>query len=176
MISDDELLSWTKAEEEDTTLLRSLERAAVATVENRTGRHFGVEGEITETRFWRGGPIELRAEPVDGEVAVEQWDGSAWTAASASTFYVSGRFLRFAGYPTLTWTTVRELRLTYTGGYTADAQDPNVWAAPEDIKDAVRLLVAHRYLNREAVVVGTGAAEVPLGVDALIRDHKRMTA
>jgi uncharacterized phiE125 gp8 family phage protein len=174
MISDAELLSWTKADEADTDLLRALERAAVLTIQHRTGRYWGVEDEIVETRFWRGGPIELQVEPTDGTVAVEYWDGSAWAAADASTFYVSGRFLRAAATPPPVWpATTTDLRLTYTGGATVDAGDADVWDAPEDIKLAVRLLVAHLYLNRETVVVGVTANEVPFGVDALIRDHRR---
>jgi uncharacterized phiE125 gp8 family phage protein len=170
MISDAELLSWTKAEAEDTDLLRALERAAVLTIQHRTGKYWGVEAEIVETRLWRGGPLELQVEPTDGTVAIEYWDGSAWAEADASTYYVSGAFLKRADR--LAPVTEQELRLTYTGGATVDVGDPDVWDAPEDIKLAVRLLVAHFYLNRETVVVGVTANEVPFGVDALIRDHR----
>lgn len=176
MISDTELLNWTKAEPEDVPVLRALERAAIATIEHRTGRYWGVETEIVETRFWRGSSIELRATPVDGVVTVEYWDGSAWTAADSSTFYPSERFLRLAGSPPTRWSQDTETRLTYTAGFTVDEGDEDVWDAPEDIQLAVKLLVGHFYLNRETVVIGVSANEVPFGVDALIRDHRRMTA
>lgn len=51
------------------------------------------------------------------------------------------------------------LRITYTAGETD---------APDDMKQAVFMLVSHWYENREAVVVGTISAEVSLGVNQLL--------
>lgn len=49
-------------------------------------------------------------------------------------------------------------------------------ASPEDIWPAValavKLLVGHWYLNRDAVVVGAGAVELPFAVDALLSPLK----
>lgn len=39
---------------------------------------------------------------------------------------------------------------------------------PEQMKTAMKLLVGHWYANREAVVVGTSAAELPIGAEALL--------
>ena len=41
-------------------------------------------------------------------------------------------------------------------------------AVPKKIIQALRLLVSHQYEHREAVVVGTIASELPMGVKSLI--------
>ncbi|WEX07375.1 head-tail connector protein [Chelativorans sp. AA-79] len=68
------------------------------------------------------------------------------------------------------WPSVRNitgaLKVDYQLGVT-DAAD-----VPADLIDAVCLLVAHRYENREAVADG-GLAELPLGVTAILNEHSR---
>lgn len=46
-------------------------------------------------------------------------------------------------------------------------------AAPDDVKHAILLLIGHWYLTREAVSVGSTVATVPMGVDALLCNHRR---
>ena len=36
----------------------------------------------------------------------------------------------------------------------------------------MRLMLGHLYANREAVVTGVTTAELPLGVDALVRPYR----
>lgn len=52
-------------------------------------------------------------------------------------------------------------------------------ALPEDaldtVRQAIRLLVAHWYANREAVVTGTTSGELPLAVAMLIGPIRRVT-
>lgn len=43
---------------------------------------------------------------------------------------------------------------------------------PEDLREAVRLLAAHLYENREASLVGVTASTIPFGFDDLIRPHR----
>lgn len=45
-------------------------------------------------------------------------------------------------------------------------------AVPADLKQAVLMLVAHFYENREATLVGISADEVPLGVWDIINQHR----
>ncbi|WIX32508.1 head-tail connector protein [Salinicola sp. JS01] len=44
---------------------------------------------------------------------------------------------------------------------------------PDDIKVALHLLIGHWYENRESVVIGTIATDVPMGVDMLLFDYRR---
>lgn len=46
-------------------------------------------------------------------------------------------------------------------------------AAPDDVKHAMLLLMAHWYASREAVNIGTIVTTVPMGVDALLCNHRR---
>lgn len=179
MIPVAELRTWLNAEEEDVPTLFTLERAAVAAAQEITGMYLGpstvlVEGEATavevvETVHWSGGILVLSNEPI-GDVTLEQWDGAAWAAIEASAFYVDGALLRFNTRPTGTGT---RYRATYQAGYTADADDADVWDAPEDIKQAVRMLVGSWWRIREGLVTGTIVAEVPYGIELLLRAHKR---
>lgn len=43
---------------------------------------------------------------------------------------------------------------------------------PGDLKEAVRMLAAHFYENREASVIGISASLLPLGVKDIIRDRR----
>ena len=46
---------------------------------------------------------------------------------------------------------------------------------PASIKEAVLMLAAHLYVNREASLVGVSANELPFGVLDLIRPHREWT-
>jgi len=52
-------------------------------------------------------------------------------------------------------------------------EGPEQMALTDDVKQAILLLVGHWYANRESVVVGVSAAEVPMGVPALLWTRKR---
>lgn len=54
------------------------------------------------------------------------------------------------------------VRIDFVAGYGAAAQ------VPEGIKTAIKLLAAHWYENREAVVTGTIASKIPLAVESLL--------
>lgn len=58
------------------------------------------------------------------------------------------------------------VRITYGAGY-ADAA-----SVPTPLKQAMLLMIGHWFANREAVVVGTIAAEVPLAAKALMRAYR----
>ena len=57
--------------------------------------------------------------------------------------------------------------LTYVAGYGDAASD-----VPQAIVAAIKLLVAHWYENREAVVVGTITAQVPIAVESLLWPYR----
>jgi hypothetical protein len=181
MISIADLTDWLNAGPEPLTQaerdrLASLERAAVAHCQEVTGQYLGPSTtgddydepvEITEVLHWHGGVLPLRNEPI-GVILLEQWDGGAWSEIASDGFWVDGPHIYFGTPPIAS-----RFRATYNAGFQVDATDRTVWAAPEDIKQAVRMLVAHWYLNREAVVVGSTSAEVEIAVRALLRAHTR---
>lgn len=175
MISDRDLIAHTRALDEDIETLRRLEKAAIAYIQNRTGRYFGVEAEIEEVVRWRGWPLSLANEPIDGEItSLESWDGSAYTAMDSTSYYVFGSHI--FGEGTTSWTPLtapNRFRVTYQAGY-AQLEDENEWDAPEDVKQAVLLLVGHWFENREAVVVDGKGDQMDLTIDALLGAHTRI--
>lgn len=50
---------------------------------------------------------------------------------------------------------------------------PEQMLLTKDVEHAILLLVGHWYANREAVVIGTIASDVPLAVDRLLWYRKR---
>jgi uncharacterized phiE125 gp8 family phage protein len=71
------------------------------------------------------------------------------------------------------WPTTRThsnaVRILYTAGYSAEADETAAQAAvPEDVKQAIRLLVAHWYENREPQITGTIATTLAFTVENLL--------
>lgn len=56
-------------------------------------------------------------------------------------------------------------------GYKLDAEFPN-GSTPADLKEAIRLLTAHWYENREASLVGVAAQEIPYGIREIVREYR----
>jgi hypothetical protein len=170
MISTARLVAWAKAEglaAEETTL-RELERAAVAYINEPGGRYFGAEDEIVENIPWRGEKVvRLGNEPTD--LVLESWDGTGWAVVSSGDYLVAGRLVYLTDFRTTTGTTTH-LRATYTAGYAETA--PDVWDAPADIQQAVRMLVGHWFTNREAAVVGVASDEVAMGVRMILDKYR----
>ena len=55
----------------------------------------------------------------------------------------------------------------------ADPAGPEEMGLTPDVEQAILLLVGHWYANREEVVVGVSATQVPMGVQALLWTRKR---
>jgi uncharacterized phiE125 gp8 family phage protein len=143
----------------DNALLQDLETAAVAAVERVTGRHFGEPREVVEV--WREGrTFWMRDPPVDGEPVTVQPDDQPAPLTEGTEYERAGRRIDL-----LAPITARSATVTYTAGYDEGEE-------PADIRQAVRMLVAHWFINREAAVLGTIAMEVPHGVDAILSRYR----
>ncbi|PWJ73833.1 putative phiE125 gp8 family phage protein [Pseudaminobacter salicylatoxidans] len=46
-------------------------------------------------------------------------------------------------------------------------------SVPESVQHAMLMLIGHWFVNRDAVVTGTIATTIPMGVDALLSNHRR---
>jgi uncharacterized phiE125 gp8 family phage protein len=64
--------------------------------------------------------------------------------------------------------------LRYRVGCAKPSGTPAVWVVnvPEPIRFAILLLIAHWYRNREAVVIGQSAVNLPFAVDALLQPYR----
>jgi hypothetical protein len=69
-------------------------------------------------------------------------------------------------FPDFTPYPVSSVRIRYTAGYRSGG--PDSLKIPEEIKQALKLLIGHFYENRESVVVGTVANKVPFSAEALL--------
>ena len=169
MISDADLVSHLRAHEDDLPQLRSLEKAAIAAIQKRTGRYFGAEGEIVEVIPWRGSVLPLANLPLEGAItSLESWDGSVWTAEDTTGYFVNNSQITLvrAAPTSPAW-----FRVTYDAGYT-QLEDENEWDAPEDVKQAVILQVKLWYddLSPADVAATQGA------IDSLLQVHMRLAA
>lgn len=74
--------------------------------------------------------------------------------------------------PASTWPAtfdgINAVRIQFRAGY-LDASSPPVANVPNDIKSAMLLMIGTLYAQRESVVVGEAAVEVPWAADVLLR-------
>jgi len=130
---------------------------------------------------WSGFPdgdrIQLSAEPLIAVTTVEYIANGAttWSTMSADDYHAYTDSLGVwveladgASWPD-TATRPEAVRITYTVGFGVE-----VSAVPANIVHAAKLLTAHFYENREAVLVGVTPAELPMGVSALIAPWRRI--
>lgn len=143
--------------------------AARAYVENITSSIL-VQREIVEQRDCFGTYIELHRRPVVSidEVAYIDADGVPQTYAG----YVAQVTRDPARvYPEIggEWPTISDyggVTVTYTAGYAAGEEPP-------ELIQAMLLLIAHWYDNRESVTVGDVSEELKLAVQSLCAQHWR---
>lgn len=57
-------------------------------------------------------------------------------------------------------------------GFNIETTYPTANTVPADLKQAVLLLAAHWYENREASLVGVTAQELPFGVWEIVNEHR----
>lgn len=146
-------------------LIAALRDAAIEYVERYCGVKLGAVTGLT----WRaeGLPsatsahVELALRPVTAITGIAWQDGDgADVEGTLSDFRVSeSGMLRPAIGKSWPSGVAGEVVVTFTAGYAAGE-------APNSLLQAVRLMLGHLYINREAVVTTGMAGEVPLGVAA----------
>lgn len=129
---------------------------------NGCGDTFGANGYAIPLA--RGPLVEVTGiSYVDADGDAQVLDPSAYLAETAAQ---PGRIWPAYQVPwPATQPGVNAVTVTYTAGY-ADAE--TFAAAEPALMEALRLLVGHYGNNREAVVVGTIASELPMAVQSLI--------
>ncbi len=177
MISDAQLIAQVNGEDEDLPRLRALEQSAIKHIENRTGNYFGREAQVTEFLLWRGWPMLLGSHPIDGIVTLESFSNGTWNAVDVSSYSLHGGFIYWEGVQNALTRPTR-YRATYNAGFgstggtygTGYGTDEDEWNAPEDVKQAVLLLVAHWFRNRE----GEYPDDIERALKSLLEPHTRV--
>jgi uncharacterized phiE125 gp8 family phage protein len=173
MIDLDAAKAWVKPDgDADDAVISGLVAAAIATIEAQTGK-FMSEKDFTQelAGFPACSPyaIKLRRGPVT-DVATIEYDPSDGTAALEVADFRLIEGVNAALMPAYgeTWPATLDgpgtVRVTYSAGY-AEGEAP-------ELDQAALLLVAHWYLNREAVVANGTPAVLPLAVEMLIRPYR----
>jgi len=152
--------------DEDTTIAALLD-TAVAHVSDYTNKHFAVDGSATfYLSRWR--PAALAFGPVRSIDAVYYDDttGTQQTLDTGKYYYDPGRvgdfMIYFHDVPDLEDYNAQPVRISATVGQAASA----------NVKHAIRMLVAHWYENRRAVVTGTITATIPMAVESLLNTER----
>ena len=156
---------------DDDVLIDTLIKTAIAFVDVK-----GALGKAMITQTWREwyapnpSQIVVSLGPVQSVSAIKYYDAdNALQTDTLSNYLVLGTSTRTTVKPKsgFTWPTtfVRDdaIAIEYVVGY-GDA-DTDV---PATVKQALLMLVAHYYENRENVLVGTNSRTIPFGFEDLI--------
>lgn len=154
---------------DDDTLIEGLITGARDTIEKMARRALITQTWRYSLDGWPGGnEIEVPRPPLksasiiykESDGTSNTWDSSAYIVDIDSE---PGRVVLAYGesWPSVTLYPAAPIQITFVAGY-GDADDvPEMW------KQAIKLLVAHWYENREAIQAGK-MEEIPFAVDSLI--------
>lgn len=163
------------ADDED-ALLASLIVAARALVEKTLARALITQDWSLYLDAWPRGTIMLPVAPVQEVTAVRVYDPDGVPADvdeesySADTLSEPARLaLSASGVQLLPARLLNGYEIAFTAGYGDEADD-----VPEPIRQALKLLVAHWFEQREPVVLGEAAQEVPATIASLLLPYRRV--
>jgi uncharacterized phiE125 gp8 family phage protein len=148
--------------DEDATITALL-RAAVAWVEDYCNRSFTAgSSAVFHLERWRTAALAYGPVTAITHVKYNDTAGAEQTLA-ASKYYTTaatdgGMLIYFHDTPDLETYNAQPVRVTAAVGVEESA----------NVKHAVKMLVAHWYENRRAVVTGTITATIPIAVESLL--------
>jgi uncharacterized phiE125 gp8 family phage protein len=159
---------------EDNVLILSLIIAARNYVENQLNRSLITQTwELVLDTFPSGNEVALPKGDVQSVTNVTTYDeadaSSVFTSSGYRVDTYGDRVTLVDGY---SWPS--DLRahngviITYVAGYGDEPED-----VPNAIRQAILMLVAHWYENREAVATGTINTVIKMGVDAALSGYRR---
>lgn len=163
--------------DDDDDLIGQLIEAAVDAAQIFTRRQF-IEAEFiwTADRFPSGSKaIELPRPPLISVESITYIDDDGEDVEMDVADYVVDETDLTGGRVTpayeATWPLARNtpasVRVAFTAGYGDEAS-----SVPAGIRAAIKLIIGHLYENREAVIVGTIATEVPMAAQSLLMAHR----
>lgn len=121
--------------------------------------------------------LELRPWPLQSVSSISYTDEDGMTATFSSANYLVDtssepgriRLKSAASWPTVSLRELNGLVIQFVAGWGADGS-----TVPAPLRQALLLLVAHWYENREiALVTGAMASEIPFTVQALVQPWRR---
>lgn len=163
----------------ENTLIETLIRAAREWVENYTGRalveqtlEYAIDSYPDEMRLPRPPIIEVESFKYTDSAGT-----STLLAANQYTLDTSAPLLpRIVPAYNVSWPGTRSqpssLRIRYKAGYAREGSPDDHAAVPASLRAAIKLLVGHWFKNRESVVIGVAANEVPMAAMALCDPYR----
>jgi len=165
IISLADMKEWLRVDhsDEDTTITAIID-SAVQSIQNYTGRHFKTTTFIATLDSFHSATFPYE---VSGITAISYIDraGSVQTLISSKYFldlYTQPARIKFKNTPDIIEDEFNAI--TIAGTITNSIKPPLV--------HAIKMLAAHFYENRRAVIVGTISSEIPLGIKALINPYR----
>lgn len=164
---------------EHDTFVQDLIDAALALLDGP----LGYLGQAIDDQEWTvrcapkyvGKTLELPFGPVSEVTSIKTHDGTTLNTATLADFRISYSKFRTLITPNSgAWPTMADredaLQVTFNAGAVAGGP---VTAVPPTIKQAVRMLVAYWYDQRETVLIGDVSSEVEFGLRALLVNERR---
>jgi len=154
---------------------------SLVAVARRTAERIGLHALITQTwdllldAFPASDILEIPLPPLQSVTYMQYTDDDGNISTfSASSYQVDaesipGRIALNFGetWPSDTLQTVAGVRIRFVAGFGDAASD-----VPEDIIQAMKLMVGHWYENRENVALGAVPREMPQAAEWLLRDYR----
>lgn len=159
---------------DDDSYIAALESAAKNTVENYCNI-FLLETELVQYGFnFDDVSILFKSEILDGSVPeLSVYSGGAWVLQSGVEFITESKPPRLyknnATLSTPDSNITQKYKVVYKVGY-ASVSD-----IPQGLIQAIKILVADMYENRQSVIVGKAASEIPKTAEYLMQQYKIQT-
>lgn len=157
-------------------LITSLVDVALAGIEGPNGIGLALVTQTWRMRFDGGFPIPivLPLGPVQSVASITYVDTDGDTQTLAADQYVLSEDRSPAVIDrayAVSWPAVRRqlsaVTVTFVAGFGDTPSD-----VPADLRHAMLLMVGHLYHQREAVIAGPFASELPMGVSAILERHR----
>jgi uncharacterized phiE125 gp8 family phage protein len=171
--------------DDDDDLIQQLIDAATARVDGRDGvLNRALVDQTWEYKFDGfpcGTDIAVPLPPLIEVESVKYVDATGIEQTfSSSSYRVSGvgasqggavSLVSTASWPVVATQWLQPVTVRFRAGYVDTSHTPAVGAVPAPIVAAIKLIVGHLYANRETVVVGAAAVEVPQSADWLLQRY-----
>ena len=156
----------------DDTYIDNLVRVAEATCEKYTNRYFLDTTVIQHCDTWEETKI-LYSSPVSAVSSIKYYDNdgvlTTWTTDDYDVSLVDPCRIALAdtkAYPSVQ-DRIAAIQVEYVVGYGSAAS-----SVPLQIKQAMLVMVAQMYENRQSVIVGRTAAKIPMTAEYLLDQYK----
>ena len=150
------------------TLMDAIRQAAITHVEDYCNIRLGDVAAVVYADYWH--PMRIPVGPVASITSITYTSTANTTETlNASKYYFDLKTkparINFVSPPDLYTDALNRVQINCVIGY-AEA------SVPKPLLQAIRILAGHYYENRQAVVTGTIAVEIPMAVAALLSPYR----